>query len=80
LRLGLTRRKTMDWRTAQEMTSRLAQLDGSDPVKYDFALCHYGMSGACPLKPAQRVCTKCALLPACGVGRRMVGGRSPLAA
>jgi len=69
--LGLTRRKTAGWKTAEEITAALRRIDPADPVKYDFALCHFGMSGACPLKPARAVCVRCALLPACRTGRRM---------
>ncbi|HZN92334.1 MAG TPA: DUF2400 family protein [Myxococcales bacterium] len=69
--LGLTRRKTAGWKTAEEITAALRRIDPADPVKYDFALCHFGMSGACPLKPARAVCEGCALLPACRTGRRM---------
>lgn len=36
--LGLTRRKADDWRTAEEITEVLRQLDPEDPVRYDFAL------------------------------------------
>jgi uncharacterized protein (TIGR02757 family) len=69
--LGLTGRKSAGWRTAEEITRSLALLDGADPVKYDFALCHFGMSGACPLRPARSVCARCPLLGACRTGRRL---------
>ena len=42
-RLGLTMRKTPDWKTAVEITSSLKTLDPEDPLKYDFPLCHTGM-------------------------------------
>jgi len=42
-RLGLTRRKTADWAMAEEITSMLQKINPSDPVKYDFSLCRYGM-------------------------------------
>ncbi|MCY1015104.1 TIGR02757 family protein [Pyxidicoccus sp. MSG2] len=70
--LGLTRRKDLTWRTAEEVTASLRALDAEDPVRYDFALCHYGMSGACPAQPVPENCARCALLPACGVGPRVV--------
>jgi uncharacterized protein (TIGR02757 family) len=73
--LGLTRRKDLSWRTAEEVTESLRALDAEDPVRYDFALCHYGMSGVCPTKPVPENCARCALLPACSVGRRTVGPR-----
>ncbi len=41
--LGLTSRKNVTWKMAEEITNNLKQFDSSDPVKYDFALCHIGM-------------------------------------
>src|SRR5206468_2700129 len=69
--LGLTGRKSADWKTAEEITAGLRALDPADPVRYDFALCHFGMSGACPLKPRRETCSSCALLGACRTGRRL---------
>lgn len=57
--LGLTARKTPKWKTALEITRSLKTLDPEDPVKYDFALCHHGISGVCP-----GGCEACALRPA----------------
>lgn len=45
--IGLTGRKACDWKTAVEITNALKQLDPEDPLKYDFAMCHYGISGFC---------------------------------
>jgi uncharacterized protein (TIGR02757 family) len=45
--LGLTSRHTPDWRMACEITEALRQLDPDDPVKYDFSLCHLGISEGC---------------------------------
>lgn len=45
--LGLTSRKSNDWKTALEITASLRKLDPKDPMKYDFALCHRGISGLC---------------------------------
>jgi uncharacterized protein (TIGR02757 family) len=71
--LGLTGRKTQGWAMAEEITASLRRLDPDDPVRYDFALCHYGMSGACPSTPVKANCAKCPLRPECRVGRRLVG-------
>ena len=57
---------------AQEVTASLRLLDAEDPVRYDFALCHYGMSGMCPAQPVPEHCAKCELLTSCGVGPRVV--------
>jgi uncharacterized protein (TIGR02757 family) len=45
--LGLTNRISSDWKTAKEITESLKKLDPEDPLKYDFALCHQGISGLC---------------------------------
>jgi uncharacterized protein (TIGR02757 family) len=74
--LGLTRRKDLSWRTAEEVTASLRRLDAADPVRYDFALCHYGMSGVCPARPVADNCAKCRLLAACSVGPRLTRGRA----
>ncbi len=42
-RFGLSRYRTPGWKMAQEVTTFLRGLDPVDPVKYDFAICHYGM-------------------------------------
>ncbi|HEO64662.1 MAG TPA: TIGR02757 family protein [Spirochaetes bacterium] len=42
--LNLTKRKTPDWKMAEEITSNLRILDGKDPVKYDLALFGLGVS------------------------------------
>jgi uncharacterized protein (TIGR02757 family) len=70
-RLGLTRRNDLSWRTAEEVTASLRQVDPNDPVRFDFALCHYGMSGVCPTRAVPQNCARCLLRPACTVGRRL---------
>lgn len=63
--LGLTRRTTIGWHTVEEVTASLRLLDAADPIRYDFALCHFGMSGACPVKPVQENCSQCPLKDEC---------------
>ena len=70
--LGLTRRKDLTWRTAEEITAALRQVDPIDPVRFDFALCHHGMSGACPLRPSRQTCSACPLNEVCLTGRRIL--------
>ena len=65
LNLGLTRRQDLSWKTAQDVTASLRQIDPEDPVRYDFALCHHGMSGACPRRRSAEACGPCALAPHC---------------
>jgi len=72
--IGLTRRRTRNWKMAEEITARLRALDPDDPVKYDFALCHKRMSGQCLNRRDIRVCAPCSLRPVCRHWR----GRSPL--
>ena len=68
--LGLTARTDLSWRTAEDITASLRRIDPLDPVKYDFVLCHHGMSGACPSAlDRKRHCGACALQPACRTGR-----------
>lgn len=62
--LGLTSRRTPDWRMACEITAALRQFDPLDPVKYDFSICHLGISegcngtssACCPACPVKRHC------------------------
>lgn len=77
--LGLTRRTDLSWRTAEEVTASLRLLDAADPVRYDFALCHYGMSGVCPAQPVVENCAKCVLLPTCAVGPQLLRRPAPSA-
>ena len=63
--LGLTDRADMSWRTAEEITASLRRLDPDDPVRFDFALCHLGMSGACPARRSPACCAVCPLRDGC---------------
>ncbi|MRR55945.1 MAG: TIGR02757 family protein [Deltaproteobacteria bacterium] len=63
--LGLTSRNQADWRMAQEITAALTAFDAEDPVKYDFSLCHIGISEGC--RGQQReACLTCDLAALCG--------------
>lgn len=66
--LGLTARRNADWRMAQEITTALKEFDPDDPVKYDFSLCHIGISDGCTGNPGD-VCRTCALTDSCEVNR-----------
>ena len=52
--LQLTRYRSPGWRMAEEITASLRVLDPTDPVKYDFSLCHLGMMNACGFNRPQR--------------------------
>ena len=72
-RLGLTRRRAADWRTAREITDRLARFDPSDPVRFDYALCRIGIFGICQPRAGRSRCGQCAAQTACPMGRRRAG-------
>ncbi len=63
--LGLTRRKSRDWKMAEEITASLARLDPSDPVKYDFALCRLGILDVCPQRREMEKCAACLIGDIC---------------
>jgi uncharacterized protein (TIGR02757 family) len=42
-KLSLTLKNTPSWAMAEEITENLKKIDPSDPVKYDFSLCRWGM-------------------------------------
>jgi uncharacterized protein (TIGR02757 family) len=75
-RLGLTRRKDLSWRTAEEVTAALRVADPLDPVRFDFALCHLGMSGRCPPRRTPERCAVCELSEGCEAGGRPGGAVS----
>ncbi len=45
--LGLTTRVSPGWKMAADITAALRKVDPLDPVRFDFALCHLSMMGAC---------------------------------
>ncbi|MCO4743555.1 MAG: TIGR02757 family protein [Proteobacteria bacterium] len=72
--VGLTDRATANWRTAEAITAALGAWDADDPVRFDFALAHLGISGSCTSQFSEAVCPECALRRLCTVGR---GGQRP---
>lgn len=71
LDLGLTRRRTADWKAAREATDALARLDPIDPVRFDFALVRPGIVGHCVHRTVEAICRPCELRPCCAKGRRL---------
>jgi len=57
--LGFTSRNSQDWKTAVEITEALKKFDQEDPLKYDFALCHHGISGVCKGRRENKACKEC---------------------
>lgn len=66
--LGLRTRPTPGWRTALQITEALRQLDPADPLRFDFALAHQGISRACLGRRDAGVCPGCVLDPVCQAG------------
>ncbi|MCE5311965.1 MAG: TIGR02757 family protein [Nitrospiraceae bacterium] len=58
--IELTKRRTADWKAAVEITDALKNMDSEDPLKYDFALCHQGISRVCE----KSGCSECRLFSA----------------
>lgn len=67
--LGFTSRRTADWQMALEITAALRRFDPQDPVKYDFSVCHLGISEGCSGK-AGPGCAGCPLAAYCHVVQR----------
>ncbi len=79
--LGLTRRTDASARTSDEITASLRELDAEDPVRYDFALCHLGVSRACPSRRVDATCRACSLEDVClARAGRLDAARRPEAA
>ena len=43
--LNMTKRKSANWAMTEEITDKFRLISPDDPLKYDFALCHLGISG-----------------------------------
>jgi uncharacterized protein (TIGR02757 family) len=67
--LGLLSRATLDARAVEEVTASLRELDAADPVRFDFPLCHLGISGGCIHARSEEHCPRCPLEAACVLGR-----------
>ena len=63
--LGLTDRATDNWTTAVAITDALRPYDPGDPVRFDFALAHLGISGGCTGGWDAAVCPACPLFDVC---------------
>jgi uncharacterized protein (TIGR02757 family) len=66
--LGLTDRKSDDLVTARAITAALRRLRPDDPLAYDLALCHLGISGRCPRRRDVEKCAGCPIRPVCRLG------------
>lgn len=64
--LGLTRRKTPDWRMAEEITEALRAACPDDPVKFDYPLTRLGILRLCT-RPRRGACGECPVAPLCSM-------------
>jgi len=71
--LGLTRRRGRSWATVEEVTETLRRIDPIDPVRFDFVLCHTGVSGDCPKYRNLEICGPCAVRSDCRLWRNHRG-------
>lgn len=69
--LGLTQRRTRTWSTVEDVTEALRRMDPIDPTRFDFVLCHTGISGDCPKHRDLAVCGPCAVRPDCRLWRNV---------
>jgi uncharacterized protein (TIGR02757 family) len=67
--LQLTRYRSPGWRMATDITAALRRLDPSDPVRFDFSICHVGMMGSCGFEMKQAD-SQCPLRGLCKPRRR----------
>ncbi len=68
--LGLTARRSRSWSVVEEVSEALRRIDPIDPTRYDFVLCHTGISGDCPKERDLAVCGPCSVRPDCLLWRR----------
>jgi len=55
---------------AIEVTESLARLRPDDPLAYDMALCHLGISERCPRHRDPEICATCPINDICRLGPR----------
>lgn len=63
--LGLASKPDSTRKTANELTVALRAINPDDPVRFDFAISHLGISGGCRGKRYDPVCSQCDLRKAC---------------
>jgi uncharacterized protein (TIGR02757 family) len=63
--IGLTRRRTTNWRMVEEVTSHLRHLDAADPIRFDFSLSRLGILDRCIHKAHPKICPQCPLQNLC---------------
>jgi len=68
--LGLTERKSLNFRAAREVTANLKIVDPLDPTRFDFSLSRLGILDLCQRKYRAEICTQCQLVSACKFAKK----------
>jgi uncharacterized protein (TIGR02757 family) len=68
--LGLTKRRSLGWDAALEVTDKLRACDSDDPVRYDFALARLGILDLCQNAFNMEICGTCPLRQVCQHAQR----------
>ncbi len=63
--IGLTKLKSANLKAAREITGHLRAIAPDDPIQYDFALAHLGISGQCQKAYNLEICPSCPLHDLC---------------
>lgn len=63
--IGLTTQKSANLKAARAITDHLRAIAPDDPIQYDFALAHLGISGQCQKAYNLQICTICPLHDLC---------------
>ncbi len=63
--IGLTTQKSANLKAARAITDQLRTIAPDDPIQYDFALAHLGISGQCQKAYNLQICTICPLHELC---------------
>lgn len=67
--LGISSRKTPDWKKAEEITEFFAKVHPADPVRADFSLSRLGILRECKTKYVKTLCEVCEIRSICGIYR-----------
>lgn len=73
--LGFSTRKTAGLAMVLDITRALRQVDPTDPIRFDFALCRLGILDDCPVRLDAACCARCPLPPVCARGGALRGNR-----
>lgn len=65
--LGLTDRKSNDRKAVEDIAASLRKMDASDPMRFDFALCHLGISKSCIHRRSELHCPFCPIQGVCAL-------------